>query len=327
MPRYTRSNSVCYFKKLCYNKEQLNVAQSIGENMSDAIAPEGAVESKLEADQPQVTEAQPLADGAETSVAKDDTLLNNVADKTTEASTTSEDIDWKKRFEDQQKKHDAESKRKREKNKKLTEKLKRAEGRLEELEGQKTTLESVGNDYDALQRAEQRYEFKILLAEEKLNDARLDAQDIEPVSGENEVRKAAENYNTRVRASYLSSENAVSENALLAKEALINDALALRSYEDQAFIISEINALENPIDAVIAIANDPEKLYKLADKSLTKGRVAQVLYEASKKPKQASNAPEPVPELDGSTGSAVQSFDKSTVEGLKASLKAQGINI
>ena len=66
--------------------------------MSDAIAPEGAVESKLEADQPQVTEAQPLADGAETSVAKDDTLLNNVADKTTEASTTSEDIDWKKRL-------------------------------------------------------------------------------------------------------------------------------------------------------------------------------------------------------------------------------------
>jgi hypothetical protein len=293
--------------------------------MLEAIAPEGAVNDNLEADKSlDNLNTQPLADGAETSVAKGDSLLNNVAVESKEPSTGTEEIDWKSKFDAQKKNSDAENKRKREKNKKLTSKLERAEARVKELEPE-PTLESVGNDYDALQRAERSHGIRQGIAEEKLNDARFEADSIEPEVDYTEVNAAAQEYNNNVRGRYLSKEGSVSEQALINKEALINEALSMRDNpSDIAKIINRLNSMDNTVEVMLNLANNPKALIDLANADIFD--MGAVLSKA-KLPELRSNAPEPVPSIGGATGVTDDTHDKSTPEGLRASLQAKGIKI
>ena len=79
----------------------------------------------------------------------------------------------------------------------------------------------------------------------------------------------------------------------------------------------------NAPEVIMNVTDNPEALYKIATEP-SMFQIGSVLQNA-KQPKATSSAPPPVPEVGGSTGSINDDFDMSTIEGVKAWRKSQGL--
>jgi len=279
--------------------------------MSEVQAGEGAeVEQKVapEADS-QSSTITPEADST-----SNDTTEKDVAIESPEGSPQ-KDADW---YEAQIKNLKAESARKRDKIKTEREKREKAEARLKELEESRPKQDDFG-DYDAYQRADQEHALKRVLAEERLRET---SEVVETPQPADPIQQANEAY-VEVVKGYFGKEGAVSQAAYQNKEAIFNDALMNRTPDEQATIIRELARMDNAAEVVMNVADNPQALYELAtEPSLF--RVASALQSAKPAVRQSVDAPPPVPEVDGSTGS-LDGYDMDTIEGVRAWKKANGL--
>ena len=283
--------------------------------LESAKAGEGAVNETKVAPETQV--AQPSSTAPESGSVENNDSLNSVASEAPKDSSQ-KDAAW---YQEQNKQLKAESARKRDKLNSEREKRKAAEARIEELEKSRPTLESVGGDYDALQKAENEHTLRKVIAEEKLQDVSLSGEGVRNDSLE-AVQKANESYVESLKG-YFGREGAVSPQAYQSKEAIFNDALMQRSPQERAIIINELSKMDSAPEVIMNVADNPESLYKLATEP-SMFQIGSVLNNA-KQPKATSTAPPPVPEVGGATGSISDDFDMSTIEGVKAWRKSQGL--
>ncbi len=215
----------------------------------------------------------------------------------------------------------AEAARKSDKIKQEREKVKSLEARLEKLQQSVPTLESVGGDYDKLAAAQQDHRLRTILAEEKLSDVSLSSEGVRN-DGLEAVQKANEAYVQSIQG-YFGGENAVNPQAYQSKEAVFNEALLGRSEHEQAMIINELAKMPNAPEVIMNVADNPEALYKLRTEP-SMFQIGSVLNNA-KQPRATSAAPPPVPDVDGKTGAISGEHDMSTIEGVRAWRKENGL--
>jgi len=281
--------------------------------MSDANATDGAVGEQKVAPE---ANTQPSSTEVESVAVESDTSQKDVAVETPEGSSQ-EDLDWYKEREKQLK---AENARRREKAKKDAEKLEQAKARIEALEAGRPTLESVGGDHDALERAERKHDAQMGYAEERYQEVAMTSPQ-EDVEGQKAVQAANQAYIERIRGD-LALEGAVKPQAYEKKEALFDEFLSMRPLREQAEIITALVEMDKPMDVIMNVADDSESLTKLG--TVPFYDIGSVLRNAKPVVRQQVDAPPPVPEVGGSTGS-LDGYDMDTLEGVRAWKKDNGI--
>lgn len=267
-------------------------------------------------------EAQPLEtaqatpEGAESS---DQRAEETTSLKTDSDSQTEKDSGW---YEKELIKRNAEGKRKKEKIRELTEKLERANAKLEEATQAKPTRESV-EDEDEYQARLAEHAASVAVAKSRAEDIQWEVERDTQQTESNELTNANEVYKQNVE-SYLAKPDAVSPQAFLAKQQVVNDALLERSPVQQAEIISELNSLgAESANVLMNIADNPEARYILATGSLREA--LSVIDKCKEVKKKTSDAPAPVPELGGTASKVSGDYDLSTFEGIQAYKKAHGL--
>jgi hypothetical protein len=290
--------------------------------MPNEQAAEGVAQENTEVVQPQQTQSvDPSSDVAKTPEVENSNSLNDAQSESTKASTADGDTDWKNELQSKVKNADAESMRRKAKNKELTSKLERAEAKIAELEGNKPTLESVGGDYDALQRAEQGHGVRQAIAEDKLSDAKYEAKAIAPDKNLEDIKTASDGYFKSIEP-YFNKQDSVSTDAYQAKQSIFNEALTMRPTSDQAMIINELAAMgADAAEVVMNMADNPKALHDMAF-AKTPFQAAQVLFNAKAPVARQSESHAVIPEIGGSSGAVNESYDMDTFEGIRKWKKA-----
>lgn len=261
--------------------------------MSDVNATDGAVEATEEAVQPQAeAETQPSSAEVESAAAEEQATSLN------EAETDSKPVEY---YEEELKKRNAENKRRREKQKELQAENERLTKRLEELQNSVPTLDDVGGDYDLLQLRQQEYIAKKAALEVRKEDSEFALQEyVDPVQEQYKAAldQANEKYLGKLQG-YFEGGGKVAPETFKQKVAVVNEALVARSPSEQAILIDIISQVDTA-EAMLNLADDAALRYQIANGSVIEA--IDAIRKAEVKPRKVSNAPSPVPDVEGAGG-------------------------
>jgi hypothetical protein len=248
-------------------------------------------------------EAQEPVQAQETQQAVTESIPAQVdsAENTDSLNTETESTKSAEEYEQLIKQKDAENARRRRKNEEQAEFSKRQARRIEELEANFPTLESVNGDYDRLDIQKQKHIAKIAYAEslkEESDYKLLEAAD--PIAEQSmlELEKANEVFHGKLNE-YFTNGGTVTANVLNQKAAVVNEAIVQRSASEQALLIKELGSV-NAAEVMLNLADNAALRYQIAHGTVFEALNA--IHKAETRPKKISNAPEPVPEVDGGGG-------------------------
>lgn len=204
-------------------------------------------------------------------------------------------------YEELLKQSNAENARRRDKQKALKAENERLAQRLKEMEERTPTLDSVGGDYDRYEAEKQKHLAKIAYAELQKEESDYKLQEVtDPVTeqAQLELGKANEVFHNKLNE-YFTNGGTVAVDTINQKAAVVNEAIIQRPLHEQALLIQELGRV-NAAEAMLRLADDAALRYQIVNGSMFEALNA--IHKAETRPKKISNAPEPVPEVDGGGG-------------------------